>query len=98
LRLVGRKCPPRRSRVVGGGDGGAGVGLRGVLQDAEHVLVVVRLDDLDLRTTAHLLAAADGGGQVELLVFLLLELELERRPFGRARGVGEVRLVDRSRW
>ena len=65
-------------------DRGLRVGLRGVLQHAEHVLVVVRLDDLDLRAAAGTsLPAADVRLEVVLLALELLELGLAAPP---ARG------------
>jgi len=84
-------------RRLAGLDRGARVGLRGVLQRAQHVLVVVRLHDLDLGPAPGLPAAADVAAQVLLLLLELLDLHPEGLPFGGARGVGQVRLVGGSR-
>ena len=85
---------PRRSRPSTAASASA---CRGVLQRAEHVLVVVRLDDVDLRAAARPLAGrrCGRGGRAGV-----------RSSFGRARragppargcrGVGQVRLVDRE--
>ena len=66
-----------------------------VLQGAEHVLVVVRLHDLDLRAAAAALAAADVGAEVRCRRSWLLELGEQGLPLGAARRVGQVGLVDR---
>ena len=86
-----------RGRRRRGLDGRLGVLGRGVLERAQHVLVVVRLDDLDLGAAAVAPAAVDVGPQGVLLALEPGQLHLERGPLGAARGVGEVRLVDRSR-
>ena len=59
--------------------------------------VVVRLDDRDVRSAAHLLGTADGGGQVERVGGQVSELGLDGSPFGAAGGVVQVRLVGGSR-
>ena len=59
--------------------------------------MLVRLHDRDLGAAAHHLAAADRGGQVERGGREVGELGLDRGALGAARGVVEVRLVDRSR-
>ena len=44
--------------------------VRGSLHGAEHVLVVVRLDDVDLRAAAGALAAADVRAEADLAPLL----------------------------
>ncbi len=95
--LVERQGAPARRRLLGRGDRVTRVGLGGTLQHAEHVLVVVGLDDADLGPASHPLLPADGGGQLELAGLLELQLRLELGSFGGTRGVREVRLVQGSR-
>ena len=94
--LVERHRAPLGRGVRRGLDGCLGVLGRRVLQDPEHVLVVVRLHDLDLRTATVALAAVDVGAEGVLLALQHRDLGLEGSPFGAARCVEQVRLVDGS--
>ena len=79
-------------------DRGLGVGLRGVLHGAEHVLVVVRLDDLDLRAAARFLRPPMWAREVVLLALQPCSSSATSASRSGAAGrVGQVRLVDRSR-
>ncbi len=75
-----------------------GVLARGVLQDTEHVLMVVRLHDRDLGSPAVASPAVDVRPQRVLAPFLPFELRHEGGALGTAGGVGQVGLVGGRRW
>ena len=83
--VVERHRPPAGRGVRRRLDRGLGVALRGGLEGAEHVLVVVRLDDLDLGTAAVAPAAADVGAQADLAPLLPLQLGEQRLALGDCR-------------
>ena len=56
-----------------------------IAQLAEHVPVVMRLDDVDQLAGALPLLAADGHGEVGALASQFLDLLLERRALGAAQ-------------
>ena len=89
--------PPVVRRVGRGLDRGPGVGLGRALEPAQHVLVVVRLHDRELRPAAGPAAATDVGLDVLLAPLELLDLDAQGLPFGVAGRVGQVRLVRGSR-
>jgi hypothetical protein len=60
------------------------------------VLVVVRLHDGDLPAAAGPLPAVDVRPQGVLLALQLVELRDQGLPFGAARRIGQVRLIDGS--
>src|SRR5690606_3179838 len=95
--LVEGEVAPGRGGLAGGGDRRAGVGFGAGAQQAEHVLMVVRLDDRDLGAPAEPLLPADRGGQLVLGGPEACDLGLQRRPLGTAGGVVQVGLVDRCR-
>ncbi len=93
--VLERHGPPCRCRLGGRLDGVLGVLAVGAARDPEHLLVVVRLDDGELRAVAPPLLTADGRREISLCLLQLDELLLERSALGAAGGVVEVRLVDR---
>ncbi len=102
LRMIAARSSNDNARHPGaaslrGLDRGLGVAMRGALEGAEHVLVVVRLHDLDLGPAAVAPATADVGTQADLAPLLPDQLGEQRVPLGAARRVREVGLVDRVR-
>ena len=94
--VVDRHRPPGRGRGGRGLDGRLGVARRGVLHGAEHVLVVVRLHDVDLPAAARAPPAVDVGAEVVLAPLEPGELGEQRLSLGAAGRVGQVGLVDRD--
>ncbi len=90
----------QRTPVRGGGlcrvDRRAGVLVGGAPHGPEHVVPVVRLDDLDLLAAAEAVLTADRHGQLAGLAGHPLEGALELGALGAARGVLPDRLVDRG--
>ena len=87
---------PARCRRLRRVDRGAGVLVGGAAQGAEHVVPVVRLDDLDLLAGAEAVLTADRHGEVAGLAGHPLEGALELGALGAARCVLPDRLVDRG--
>ena len=94
----GQRAPARAPRRCAASIAACGVGLRGVLQHAEHVLVVVRLHDLDLGAAARLACGRRCGraGRAGGAPAARAPARSASRS-GLPGRVGQVRLVDGSR-
>ncbi len=85
--LVEREVLPGRCGVLGGLDGLGHVLAGGLGRDAEDVVVVVGLDDLDPVAARHALLAADGGGELVPDALELGDPAAQRLAVGAARFV-----------